>query len=102
MRRLLMTCGIVFTLMAGPPVQVVHADSNDLIGGIGDIVGGVFALPLGVLQGTMTGPPIIGTLGGILSGTFQALGMTTRGVFKVVGSAVPIVTTFAPFLPLFL
>lgn len=67
-----------------------------------DIVGGVFAIPMGVLGGTFGGPPIIGTIGGALRGTLQAVGLTTRGAFKLVGVAVPLAAKVAPLIPLFL
>ncbi len=78
-----------------------HAD-NDLLGGIGDIVGGVLALPMDALAGTVQGPFLLGTVGGILRGALHALGSTTRGVFRLVGVAIPLAAKAAPLIPLFL
>ena len=83
------------------PHMPARAD-NDLLGGVADIVGGVFALPMDTLAGTFSGPPIIGTIGGLLHGAFHALGQTTRGVFRLVGVAIPLAAKAAPLIPLFL
>ena len=73
-----------------------------LTGGIMDLVGGVFAIPMGILQGTFGGPPIIGTIGGALQGTLQAVALTTRGALELVGVALPLAAKIAPLIPLFL
>lgn len=93
----------VLLLVAGPPMASVSADDeNDLIGGIGDIVGGALSIPMGVLAGTISGPPILGTVSGALAGTLNTLTQTTRGVLRLLGVAIPIVERLAPFLPIFL
>ena len=84
-------------LVVGP--STCHAS---LTSGIMDLVGGVFAIPMGIFQGTFGGPPIIGTIGGALQGALQAVALTTRGTFELVGVAIPLAAKVAPLIPLFL
>ena len=84
-------------LIASP--SVCHAS---LTGGVMDLVGGVFAIPMGILRGTFGGPPIIGTIGGALQGALQTVALTTRGAFELVGVAIPLAAKVAPLIPLFL
>lgn len=72
---------------------------GDAVGGIGDLVTAVFAIPMGIVQGTLSGPPIIGTVGGALTGTVNALGSTLGGVFKLIRAAIPFAGAAAPYLP---
>lgn len=72
---------------------------GDVVGGIGDLVTAVFAIPMGVVQGTLSGPPIIGTVGGALTGTVYALSSTLGGVFKLIRAAIPFAGAAAPYLP---
>lgn len=92
---------LAVALIVGPAAQQAHAE-NDLIGGIGDILNGVFALPLDTLAGTLSGPPIIGTVGGVLHGAVRTIGSTLRGVFRLIGVAIPIAEKLAPLIPVFL
>ena len=71
----------------------------DVMGGVGDLLTGVFAIPMGILQGTMSGPPIIGTVSGALTGTFHAIGSTLGGVYRLIRAAVPVAGAAAPYLP---
>lgn len=73
-----------------------------LFGGVSKIVLGVFQLPLGVLAGTITGPPLVGTALGAVNGAWQTVGLVTGGAFEVVASAVPLVKAAAPFVLPFL
>ena len=83
-------------LMAAP---AAHAD---IIRGLGRIIGGVFAIPISVLAGTMSGPPIIGTLGGAIGGVFNGVGMVLGGVLDVASSAIPLAKAAAPYVLPFL
>ena len=73
-----------------------------IVRGVQQVVAAVFALPFGVLQGTLSGPPIIGTLGGALSGTFRTVSLVTSGAMEIVSGAVPLAKAAAPFLLPFL
>ncbi len=92
---------VVAIVLAGSLPQP-RAHANELLGGIADIVGGVFALPMDVLAGTVQGPFLLGTVGGILRGAVHVLGSTTRGLFRLVGVAIPLAAKAAPLIPLFL
>ena len=73
-----------------------------LTGGIINLVRGVFAIPMGIFSGTFGGPPILGTVGGALQGTLQAVALTARGALELVGVAIPLAAKVAPLIPLFL
>ena len=52
--------------------------------GVGQVVGGVLIeLPKTVIDATMTGPPIVGTIVGLFAGTARALQVTAAGVVEV-------------------
>ena len=98
MRRRLPAAAIVgMVLIAAPAV----CDAS-LTGGVMDLVGGVFAIPMGIVRGTLGGPPILGTVGGALQGVLQTVALTTRGAFEIVGVAIPMAAKVAPLIPLFL
>ena len=93
--------GVVVLWLVAAPAPSAHAD-NDLVGGIGDILSGAFSIPAGILSGTLSGPPVIGTVGGVLLGALNTVSLATRGVLRLVGVAIPIAAAAAPYLPLFL
>lgn len=95
---------ILAVLVVSPSTQAVAAQEtdNEVLGGIGDILGGALSLPMGALAGTLSGPPIIGTVNGVLFGALNTLSQTTRGILRLTGVAIPIAAKLAPFLPIFL
>lgn len=100
-RRVLLVVGMVAAWLVAAPIPSAHAD-NDLIGGIGDIISGALSIPAGILSGTLSGPPVIGTVGGAVFGALNTVSLATRGVLRLVGVAIPIAASAAPYLPLFL
>ena len=98
LRRLTLFCvSVVLCLVIGAtPAQA------DLIRGLGKIVAGVFAIPVGALVGTLNGPPLLGTVLGVASGAINTIGLVAGGTFEIAASAVPIAKTVAPFLLPFL
>ena len=100
--RAIAVCVMAMALMLAAPARQAAAAGNGLIGGVGDLLGGVMSIPMGILAGTMSGPPILGTVGGALAGSLNALSLTTRGVLKLVGVAIPTAAAVAPYIPLFL
>jgi hypothetical protein len=78
------------------PATPAHAD---LLGGLADLVQGVISLPVNVLAGTLSGPPVLGTVGGVLTGTVNTINYTARGLLGVAGAAIPTASTLAPLLP---
>ena len=87
-------------LTAGLPART--ASANGLVEGVGDIVMGALSLPMGILGGTLNGPPILGTVQGVLSGSFNTLAYATRGTLRLAGVAIPTAAQLAPLIPLFL
>ena len=79
------------TVLAPP----AHAD---VIRGLTKIIGGVLSVPLSVLSGTFSGPPVIGTLVGAVNGVVGGVGSVLSGVLDVASSAVSIAKTAAPYV----
>lgn len=86
-------------LVLAPPAQPAHAFIGSLIAGVGDLIEGAFALPVHIISGTLSGPPLIGTLGGVMTGALQMVASTTRGAFRIATFALPAAWKVAPFLP---
>jgi hypothetical protein len=56
----------------------------EFLHGAGQVIGGVFfEFPKTVIDATLTGPPVVGTLVGILAGTARALQVTAAGVAEM-------------------
>ena len=89
----LVVAAILF--MAPPPA---HAN---ILRGLVEIVAGVLEIPRSALAGTFTGPPIIGTVAGLLTGAVHGVGLVASGAFDLVSSAVPLALKIAPFIPVF-
>jgi hypothetical protein len=52
--------------------------------GAGQVVRGVVVeMPKGVLEGTLGGPPVVGTAIGLLGGTVRALQVTAAGIVEM-------------------
>lgn len=92
------TALVVAVLMVAKPVP---ADA-DILRGLLRIIGGVLEVPRETLVGTFSGPPILGTAVGLLSGTFTGLGMVAGGALETVISAIPFAAKLAPYIPVFL
>jgi len=89
---------LVAWLIPAPNAQA----SEELFGGVGDVVQGAFAIPMGTLAGTLGGPPVIGTMVGAVTGAFGTAYYTTRGAFRIAGSVIPLARAAAPFFLPFL
>jgi hypothetical protein len=87
--------GVVWLAWPAP----AHAD---IFRGLAYLVGGVLEIPRSVLVGTMSGPPLVGTVAGLLTGTFNSALYLSKGVLEVAGSAVPIARAVGPLLLPFL
>ncbi len=59
------------------------------------------AIPTSTLAGTFSGPPILGTLVGALSGTLNGVGMVVGGAVETIISAIPLAGKLAPYIPIF-
>ena len=76
------------------------AYANSAIQGVADIITAPLELPLQALAGTLSGPPIIGTVFGLLSGACSAVGKLVRGAAGVALGAVQLGASAAPLAPL--
>ena len=72
-------------LMAAHTLAFAMAQSEpNFLHGVGQVVAGlVFELPKTVLDATLTGPPIAGTVVGLLAGTARALQTTVGGLVEM-------------------
>lgn len=100
-RRWLIVGCCVVGLVVATRAPAARAD-DDLLGGVADIVNGALSIPAGAIAGTLSGPPILGTVTGTLLGALNTLSLATRGVLRLVGVAIPIASHLAPLLPIFL
>ena len=89
------------SLAVGLIVSAAPAQA-DLVGGLGKIVAGVFAIPIATIAGTFSGPPILGTVLGVANGTINAVGLVAGGALEVAAAAVPVAKMVAPFFLPFL
>jgi len=81
---------IIFLLLVSAPLSNAHASGDKVARGVYSILTGVVELPYQIVQQTVSQPPIIGTVSGVVIGSI-------RTVSKVVGGAFDIVTAAAPY-----
>ncbi len=93
--------GILGVMLTGS-LPAPTASANGLVEGVADIFMGALALPMGILGGTLSGPPVLGTVQGVLSGAYNTIGYATRGTLRLAGVAIPTAAQLAPLIPLFL
>ena len=88
---------VAVLLLCAPPA---HAD---IIRGLTKILTGVLTLPVSIITGTFSGPPVLGTVLGVVNGAVGGVTMVASGLLDLAASAVPIAKAVAPFLiPVFL
>ena len=73
-----------------------------LVSGIRDVIAGVLEVPLSTLAGTVSGPPLIGTLFGAVSGVIHGVGLVTRGTLDLAVSGLSLAKAAAPYVLPFL
>ena len=79
-------------VVAAPPAEAA------IFRGIQEIVAGVFQVPLSTLVGTFSGPPIVGTLFGAVSGLVQGVGLVAHGTLELAASGVSMAKAVAPYV----
>ena len=84
-------------LLAGLVLFAAPAQA-DLVRGIEEVVSGILTLPLSTIAGTFSGPPILGTLSGAVTGLLGGVGLVTHGVLELVVSGVSVAKTVAPYV----
>ena len=84
--------GVMVLWLAAP----AYAGFSD---GITDLVTAPFELPKQVLAGTLSGPPIVGTVAGAVVGTFATAGKVLRGVGGLATGVLNLGSALAPLAP---
>lgn len=86
---LLMTAGIFF-LAPHPSLRADDIQNiNYIERGFSRILTAAFQLPRYLIYKTLSGPPLIGTIDGALTGTFYTISSLMGGVFDIARGAVP-------------
>lgn len=67
----------------------VYQDTNRFTYGFKRLVAAPFQIPIRTLQGTLYGPFISGTVGGVFQGAFYTIGDLVGGVFDMGAAAAP-------------
>jgi hypothetical protein len=98
-RRAALAAALALALMAAPARE---AQAASIGAALTDIMAGVVSLPLGILDGTLRGPLLLGTVGGALRGAFNTVGFGLRGAFGLVSAAIPLAARLVPLIPVFL
>ena len=81
--------GVVFL---GPFSNLYAGDVqniNYIERGFSRILTAAFQLPIYLVQKTLSGPPLVGTLDGAVTGAFYTVSSVTGGVFDIARGAVP-------------
>ncbi len=99
--RRMLTIAFGVALLVTPSRVEAGSALGEVAGGVGDVVAGVVSLPFNILAGTVKGPPVIGTLGGVFMGAFQTIGLTARGVTRVARGSVPLAMKAIPIFAIF-
>lgn len=82
------SCGVLLCCASGVSADTQHEPS--FMHGAGQVVGGILLeLPKTVVHATMTEPPIVGTLVGLLGGTARALQVTVGGFVEMASAFDP-------------
>jgi len=75
---------IGFILCVAPTVVAEQQAEPSVLHGAGQVVKGVVVeLPKGILEGTVDGPVVVGTMVGLLGGTVRALQVTAAGLVEM-------------------
>jgi hypothetical protein len=69
--------------------QSLYRDTNRFSSGAQRLLLAPFQIPIQTFLGTARGPLVMGTLGGVLTGTFRTVGDLIGGVFDMGAAAVP-------------
>ena len=82
--RLVLVGALFCATLLVPKVFADQQADPSFLHGLGQVVGGVlFELPKTVLDATLTGPPIAGTIVGLFAGTARAMQVTVAGLVEV-------------------
>ena len=98
MKKILAAAALVLALLlVAPPAEAA------IVRGIQEVIAGIFQIPLSTISGTFSGPPVVGTVFGLLNGTVQGIGLVAHGALELAASVVSIAKAVGPYLiPVFL
>lgn len=85
-KHVLYYCGILSAFFVIAPSASAAEPSREpsFLHGLGEVIDGlVLELPKTILEGTLGGPPVVGTVIGALAGTAQAAQKTVAGVLEM-------------------
>ena len=97
-----LACGKVLLVIAPAVFLAPSMAEAGIVSGVTKVVMGVLGIPMSILAGTLSGPPIIGTLAGALSGTAQGVGLVLSGAVDLAAAAIPLAKAAAPYVFFFL
>ena len=97
-RRLFVLAAAACCLTLSAPAPAEAA----LFRGIQEVVMGILQLPISTLVGTFSGPPIIGTLMGAVTGAIGGVGLVAHGALELAASGIGLAKTAAPYVLPFL
>ena len=75
--------------LPAPLFASVSRDLNRFTYGLQRAIAAPFQIPLQALRGTVSGPPLVGTVGGVLRGTADTVGGLVGGSFHMAVAAAP-------------
>jgi hypothetical protein len=79
-------------LLIAPPAEAA------IVRGLQEVIAGVLEVPLSTLVGTFTGPPVLGTVFGAVTGIIHGVGLVAHGALEFAASGVSIAKTVGPYL----
>ena len=82
---------LVFFLILSPSAVLAqqYEDTNRFTYGFQRLMIAPFQILIQTLQGTLAGPPVMGTVSGLLRGTFRTVSDVVGGVFDMGASVAP-------------
>lgn len=89
--------GLILTAALGLLLLPASAHAGHLADGIVNVLSAPFEIPKHIVVGTLTGPPILGTVVGAFGGAFSAVGRTLRGVGEIATGAITTGSALAPY-----
>ena len=81
---------LIFLFTIPPVAQAsLYRDTNRFTYGFQRLFSAPFQIPIRTLEGTLSGPLLVGTIGGLLNGTARTLSDAVGGTFDMAASAAP-------------